>query len=159
MSDDAVHRLCTFRLAGLLLGVPVTMVREVLRIPKRTRIPGASAMVGGLINLRGEIVTTIDLGHWLVPGGAGVTDDRDGSMGLVARLGADLVCVLIDEIGDIVEVSPQTLEPVPSTVGRELGDLAVGIHQLDGALLVLLDLDRLVDLLTASIPTRSVALV
>lgn len=146
------HRYCTFFLGELYLGVPVTKVQEVIRAQQRTRVPLVSAVVNGLMNLRGEIVTTIDLRRRLdlppLPADA-------ESMNVVIRSDDGVVSILVDEIGDVLEVGDAEFESVPATLRGPCRELVAGIYKLEGALLLILDTDRLLDIPVGS-DTREV---
>ena len=147
------QRLCTFHLGDLYLGVPVTKVQEVIRAQPRTRVPLVSPVVDGLMNLRGEIVTTIDLRRRLelAPLEAGKE-----SMNVVIRSDDGVVSILVDEINDVLEVGAADFESVPPTLTGACRDLVTGVYKLDGALLLVLDTERLVDIPT-SIESREVS--
>jgi purine-binding chemotaxis protein CheW len=135
-------RFCTFHLGDLYLGVPVTEVQEVIREQERTRVPLVSSVVNGLINLRGEIVTTIDLRRRLdLP----PRDDAASPMNVVIRSDDGVVSVLVDEIDDVLDVADVAFEPVPATLTGPCRELVSGIYKLDGSLLLILDTDRLLD--------------
>jgi purine-binding chemotaxis protein CheW len=134
-----VSRLvCTFTVQGLLLGLPVADVQEVLREPEVTPIPGAPAAVRGLVNLRGDIIVATDLRRRLaLPARTG-----DGSaMSLVVRTPDGPAALAVDEVGDVLELVGQAAAP-PETLEAHLRDLAVGVHELDDGLLVVLDAAR-----------------
>ena len=101
MSTTDDPRFCTFHLGELYLGIPVTRVQEVIRYQERTRVPLVSAVVHGLINLRGEIVTTIDLRHRLE-----LEPRAEGQepINVVVRSDDGVVSLLVDEISDVFEV-------------------------------------------------------
>lgn len=139
-------RFCTFMLDDLYFGVPVTQVQEVIRSSERTRVPLVSSVVNGLMNLRGEIVTTIDLRRRL-----GLPDRAEtSSMNVVVRTDDGVISILVDEIRDVIEVGHVELEPMPATLAGPCRDLVSGIYKLDHALLLVLDIFRLLDLSTPS---------
>ena len=135
-------RYCTFHLGELYLGVPVTKVQEVMGEQRRTRIPLVSEVVNGLINLRGEIVTTIDLRRRLdLP----PRENGAESMNVVIRSDDGVVSLLVDEISDVLEIDHLEFEPVPPTLGGACRELVSGVYKLDGSLLLVLDTERLLD--------------
>lgn len=129
----------TFVVDGLLFGVDVTRVQEVIRYQAVTRVPLAPAEVSGLINLRGQIVTAIDLRSRLKlrPRAA----DRL-PMNVVLRSDDGAVALLVDEIGDVVTIDHTKWEPAPSTLTGAVRELIPGAFKLDGRLLLELDADR-----------------
>lgn len=127
---------CTFRLADLLLGVDVQCVQEVIRFQEMTPVPLAQEAVRGLINLRGQIVTAIDLRCQLsLP----KRDAKKRPMNVVIRTGDGAVSLLVDEIGDVIEVDEESFEPPPETISETTRECVRGIHKLDGRLMLVLD--------------------
>ena len=150
MSDDV--RYCTFHLGELFLGISVTTVQEVLRSPDRTRVPLVPAVVDGLINLRGDIVTTIDLRQRL---GLAPRADGGGSLDVVVRHGDGVVSLLVDEIGDVFDADGVALEPLPPTLRGVVRRVVTGMHQVGDRLLLVLDTDALLDLDDLTRPTAA----
>lgn len=139
MSDDAQY--CTFRLGSLFFGVEVTKVQEVIRYQEMTPIPLAQRTVSGLINLRGQIVTAIDLRRVLE------FEDRpvdERPMNVVIRTDEGAVSLLVDRIGDVMHVDSDSFERVPDTVTGVARDLILGAYKLPDTLLLVLDTDRIV---------------
>jgi purine-binding chemotaxis protein CheW len=133
------RQLCTFVLHDLHLGVEVDRVQEVLRYQEMTRVPLAPPVVEGLINLRGQIVTAIDLRRRLgLPERA--SDRRP--MNVVVRTEDGIVSLLVDEIGDVLEVGTDSFEAPPATLRGPARDLIRGVHKLDRQLLLLLDVEQ-----------------
>lgn len=137
------RQLCTFLLDGLLFGVDVKSVQEVIRYQEMTRVPLSSAMVRGLINLRGQIVTAIDMRARLAlpPLGAG-----EQPMNVVLRVGDGVVSLLVDEIGDVLEISEGDFERAPETLSGVFREVVLGVFKLEQRLLLLLDVERIVSL-------------
>jgi purine-binding chemotaxis protein CheW len=139
MPEEAAvaQQFCTFYLEELFLGVEVEKVQEVIRYQAMTRVPRSTDVIGGLINLRGQIVTAIELRSRLeMPGRPA---DRK-PMNVVARTEDGVVSLLVDEIGDVVEVSPACFEPAPETLHGAARRMTRGVYKLDGRLLHCLDL-------------------
>ena len=138
----ADHQFCTFLLAGHHFGVDVRRVQEVVRPQEMTRVPLAPPAVRGLINLRGQIVTAIDLRRRLdLP-------DRPGgepAVNVVVRTDNGAVSLLVDEIGDVLDAPADAFEPPPDTLRGPARELVRGAYKLDGRLLLVLDTDRAVD--------------
>jgi purine-binding chemotaxis protein CheW len=132
----AARQYCTFLLDGMLFGVEVPCVQEVIRYRPMTRVPLASRVVSGLINLRGQIVAAIDLRRRL-----GLPDRPAGEspMNVVIRTSDAAVSLLVDEIGDVIEVSSDTFEPSPETLEASARSLVRGAHKLAGRLLLVLN--------------------
>jgi purine-binding chemotaxis protein CheW len=136
------HQYCTFLLDGHLFGVAVSSVQEVLKQQDVTPVPLASREVSGLINLRGQIVTTLDLRTRL---GLPRREDGSRSVSVVVRAAdGGPVSLVVDQIGDVIEADEAALEPPPDTVPHELRELVLGICKLDEQLMLLLDTERAV---------------
>ena len=139
MADN--QQFCTFFLNDLFFGVEVEKVQEVIRFQETTRVPLAPPVVGGLINLRGQIVTALDLRRRLqLPD----RSEKDVPMNVVIRTDEGALSLLVDEIGDVVEVQQSDFEKVPDTLGGTARELIRGAFKLKGHLLLLLDTDRAV---------------
>jgi len=133
----------TFHLDGLFLGVEVRQVQEVIRYQPMTPVPLAPAMIRGLINLRGQIVTAVDLRRRLsLPPLAG--DRRP--MNVVVRSDDGAVSLLVDEIGDVVEVQDDAYERPPETLQESARELVTGVYKLRDRLLLVLNTERAVSL-------------
>ena len=129
----------TFTLGDMLYGVDVLRVQEALRSHTRTRVPRAPSDVAGLVNLRGQVVLTIDMRTRM-----GVATRVDEPMMVVVQVDGEAISLLVDEIGDVVEVGPETFEAPPGTLDPGLRSLIRGAHKLDGRLLLVLDVDEAV---------------
>jgi purine-binding chemotaxis protein CheW len=131
------HQYCTFVLDGHLFGVPVAAVQEVLRAQEVTAVPLAPTSVAGLINLRGQIVMTVDLRTRL-----GLAPREEGArcVNVVVRaLDGTPVSLVVDEIGDVLEPGEQAYEASPETLAPELRSLVNGVFKLPDRLLLVLD--------------------
>ncbi|GAB3598120.1 hypothetical protein GCM10027446_27520 [Angustibacter peucedani] len=135
-----ISQLATFTLDGRTYGIDVDQVQEVLRPQPRTRVPLAPPHVAGLMNLRGQVLAAIDL---RVPLGL---PERTGDepMVVVVRVGGEPVSLLVDTIGDVVEVDERDFEPPPDTLTDATRDLILGAYKLPDRLLLALDADRAV---------------
>ncbi len=135
----ASQQFCTFFLDGNLFGVPVPQVQEVIRFQQITPVLLAPAVVEGMINLRGEIALAIDLRRKLV---LRARPDGDAPMNVVVRSAQGAISLLVDEIGDVIEVDPSTFEPPPGTLPDTLHSMILGVHKLEGRLLHVLDTEK-----------------
>ncbi len=136
---SASQQFCTFFLDGLFFGVEVEKVQEVIRHQKTTTVPLAQDVIGGLINLRGQIVTAVDLRRRLELSQRNASADP---MNVVIRTEDGAVSLLVDEIGDVVEVEQENFEHPPDTLSGVARELISGAYKLKGKLLLLLDTDR-----------------
>ncbi|MBU4214452.1 MAG: chemotaxis protein CheW [Actinobacteria bacterium] len=131
----------TFTLDGTLYGVDVLRVQEALRSHTRTRVPLAPETVAGLVNLRGQVVLTVDLRTRLSLAAREVGVEP---MMVVVRVDDEAISLLVDEIGDVVDADADTFAPPPDTLEAEMRSVVVGAHKLDDRLLLVLDVDRAV---------------
>lgn len=132
-------QFCTFYLDKLLFGVELKTVQEVIRSLEVTQVPLAPQVVSGLINLRGQIVTAVDLRRrlGLEPRAAGIA-----AMNVVVRSDDGAVSLLVDEIGDVVEVDDTTFERPPETLRGAVRIVITGVHKLNGRLMLVLDTEK-----------------
>jgi len=132
-------QFCTFYLDKLLFGVELKGVQEVIRTLEMTKVPLAPEVVSGLINLRGQIVTAVDLRRRLELDPA--PPDMQ-PMNVVVRSEDGAVSLLVDEIGDVVEVDETSFEPPPETLRGSVRAMIVGVHKLNDRLMLVLDIER-----------------
>lgn len=138
-AETATRQYATFFVRDLFFGIEVLQVQEVLRYQEMTRVPLAPALVEGLINLRGQIVTAIDMRRRLklAPRESGETP-----MNMVVRSDDGAVSLLVDEIGDVLSVRRDDYEPAPENASRDLRETITGVYKLDGKLMLVLDTER-----------------
>ncbi len=139
----ATKQLCTFKLDGHLFGVDAQSVQEVIRYQEMTKVPMAPPAISGLINLRGQIVTAVDLRLRL---GLGKLDGDRKPMNVVVRSDEGAVSLLVDQIGDVIEVDDRNFEEPPDTLSGTARDLILGAYKLEGQLLLLLNCDEAVQI-------------
>ncbi len=130
----------TLTVGGQPCGVPVLVVRDVLGPQTITPIPLAPAEIEGAMNLRGRIVTAVDLRRRL-----GLPSRPEGAkpMSIVVEHGGELYSMLADQVGDVVPLSAEDRAPNPPTLDHIWREVSRGVHRRDGQLLILLDVDRL----------------
>jgi purine-binding chemotaxis protein CheW len=133
------RQFCTFRLDGFLFGIEVLDVQEVLRYQEMTRVPRAPETIAGLINLRGEIVTAVDLRRRLA---LGLRPTEELPMNVIVRTEGGAVSFLVDSIGDLVDVDEERFETPPETLSGPARGLIRGAYKLENELLLMLDPDR-----------------
>lgn len=134
-----IVQYATFLLDGLYFGIEVLKVQEVLRQQPTTPVPLAPPIVRGLINLRGQIVTAVDLRARL---GLAPRDGDEPPMNVVVRTADGVVSLLVDAIDDVVEASGDDFEPAPETVQSRLHHLVRGVYKLPSRLLLVLDVEQ-----------------
>jgi purine-binding chemotaxis protein CheW len=130
------QQFCTFFLEDQFFGVPVEQVQEVIRYQEMTRVPLVPPVIRGLINLRGQIVMAIDLRRRLR-----ITERPEGMLlvNVVVRTPDGPVSLLVDSIGDVVEVDEKTFEDPPHTLDLNMRMFIMGIHKLKENLLHVLN--------------------
>lgn len=135
----APQQFCTFFIDSQFFGVPVQQVQEVIRYQEMTRVPLVPRVIRGLINLRGQIVVAVDLRRRL-----GLSDRPDDQlpMNVVVRTADGAVSLLVDEIGDVLEVQEDTFERPPETLQNISRELILGVHKLPNRLLLILDTEK-----------------
>jgi purine-binding chemotaxis protein CheW len=141
------QQFSTFHLDGHFLGIEVVKVQEVIRSQRMTNVPLAPPEVRGLINLRGQIVTALDLRQRL-----DLPPREEGSpepINVVVHTPEGSVSLLVDEIGDVLTVDDELFERPPDTVQGIARTLIRGAYKLDGHLLLVLDTEKTVTLSAA----------
>jgi purine-binding chemotaxis protein CheW len=141
MSDT--RQLCTFHLGPMFFGIDVLQVQEVLRFQQMTRVPLAPGVIRGLINLRGQIVAAIDLRERL---GLQPRPDGQDPMNVIVRTEDGAVSLLVDDIGDVLEIESSGLDRSPETVRGSARELIQGVYKLKDRLLLILDTEKTVNL-------------
>jgi purine-binding chemotaxis protein CheW len=139
----AAKQLCTFHVGEGYFGIPVEQVQEVVRPQPITPVPLAPKVVRGLINLRGQILTAIDLRYRL---GLGEPGDPAKLMNVVVRTGDSPVSFLVDEIGEVLDVDESAFEAPPETLQGDMRALIGGAYKLQGRLLLTLSTELAVNL-------------
>ena len=137
------RQYATFFVDGLFFGIDVLEVQEVLRYQEMTRVPLAPDVIEGLINLRGQIVTAIDMRRRLK-----LRPRTDGKtpMNTVVRTEEGAVSLLVDEIGDVISVDAETFERPPNNINPEAKELLQGVYKQKDRLLLILDTKKTIGL-------------
>jgi purine-binding chemotaxis protein CheW len=145
---QAAHRpeqkqYSTFFVGNLYFGVDVLDVQEVLKHQEMTPVPKANGVISGLINLRGQIVTAFDMRRRL-----NVTprDSDKPPMNFVIRTEDGAVSLLVDEIGDVIEVKGEDFELAPKTVSEAAREMIEGVYKLEDRLLLVLSTQRVLQI-------------
>jgi purine-binding chemotaxis protein CheW len=133
----------TFTAAGQLFGLPLDRVQDVFTVTSITRVPLAGPEIAGVLNLRGRIVTAVDLRLRL--GMAPRTDGRP-AMAVGIELKGESYGLLIDTVGEVMKLADNTREANPVNLDARLARVSAGVHRLDGQLLVILDVDRVLEM-------------
>src|SRR5262249_38092973 len=126
------QQFCTFYLDELLFGIESRLIQEVVRSLELTEVPLAPETVSGLMNLRGQIVLAIDLRRRLE---LAARPDGGAPMSVVGHSAEGGVGLLVDDIGDVIEVDEESFEPSPETLSERLRSVILGVHKLDRRLM------------------------
>lgn len=151
MKADTVHNTgktleyLTILVDDQKFGIPVLQIQDVLREQKVTRIPLASPEVAGSLNLRGRIVTAIDVRKRLNV----KIDPTKRSMSVVVEYNQELYSLIIDKVGDVLSLDQDRIEKNPGTLDSKWRDISDGVCQLDSELLIIMDVPRLLDSIQA----------
>jgi purine-binding chemotaxis protein CheW len=144
MHDDTdFTEFVTFVIAGQIFGLPIARVQDVFRPARITRVPLATAEIAGVLNLRGRIVTAIDMRRRLE---VKQREASDAPMAIGIEAKGESFGLLVDAVGEVLKLPQSDCEPNPINLDRELAALSAGVYRLDGQLLVILDIDRVLDL-------------
>ena len=143
-SGEDMDDYVTFSIGDQLFGIPVLRVQDILTPELIAAVPLAPKEVKGSINLRGRIVTVIDVRVRL---GLPPLENSDSkNMGVTVEQGPDLYSLLVDKIGDVISLSKDQYEKNPSTLDSLWREFSNGVFRLEESLMVVLDIDRLLDL-------------
>jgi purine-binding chemotaxis protein CheW len=146
------RQYCTFYLDKLLFGVESQKIQEVIRYLELTSVPLAPPVVSGLMNLRGQIVAALDLRKRLqLP----ARSENSAPMCVVVRTPDGALSLLVDDIGDVVEVEEESFERPPETLSGEMRSVILGVHKLDRQLMHVLDTDRVCEATDAAERTKA----
>jgi purine-binding chemotaxis protein CheW len=138
----ASRQYATFEVAGQLFGVEVAEVQEVLSFSEYTSVPLAPPAVGGLFNLRGQVIAAVDLRVQL---GLARQSLEGPVMNVILRGDDEPVSLLVDRIGEVVDLDEAAFEPPPDTLTGPARKLVVGTFKMDGRLMLALDVNSAVD--------------
>ena len=138
-SEERVTEYVTVMIGGQLFGLPIARVQDVFMPERLTRVPLAGPEIAGVLNLRGRIVTAIDMRRRL---GLPPRTDARPAMAVGIELGPESYGLMIDSVGEVMKLSDATREPNPVNLDTRLATVSGGVHRLDGQLMVILDVDR-----------------
>ncbi len=149
VTEGVKRDFLTLRVNGQLFGIPILQVQDVLGAQRVTRIPLSPPQVAGSLNLRGRIVTAIDMRRCLTL--AANTDPHKKDMSVVVENDSELYSLIIDQVGDVLSLSDVDFENTPATLDPAWRSLALGVYRLPSELLVILDVPKLLNSLSTSI--------
>jgi purine-binding chemotaxis protein CheW len=130
------RQLITFRLGDRLLGIPIEAVCEILRVGEITPVPDAPGVVRGVVNLRGAVVTVVDLRAVLEMGAAEI---GPRTRMIVVTSGDEIIGLLVDRVADVVTIDLDDREPLPANSENGDGRFFTGVYRVQDELLVALD--------------------
>jgi purine-binding chemotaxis protein CheW len=142
-SDTDFTEFVTFTIAGQVFGLPIARVQDVFKPARMTRVPLAGAEIAGVLNLRGRIVTAIEMRNRL---DVRAREGGDAPMAIGIEAKGESFGLLVDAVGEVLKLPNCEREPNPVNLDRRLAALSAGVYRLDGQLLVVLDIDQVLDL-------------
>ena len=145
-SEGAVVEYVTAVIGGQLFGLPIARVQDVFMPDRLTRVPLAPPEIAGVLNLRGRIVTAVDLRLRL---GMAPRSDGRPPMAVGIELKGESYGLLIDAVGEVMKLANGTREANPVNLDARLASVSAGVHRLEGQLMVILDVDRVLDMTAA----------
>ena len=141
VADDKRDYVTMF-IGGQLFGIPVLQVQDVLGAQRITRIPLAPTEIAGSLNLRGRIVTAIDLRARL---GMDKKDDGKPPMSIVVEFKNELYSLMVDSVGEVLSLPARDFEQNPPTLQQTWREVSSGVYRLDGKLLIVLGVEQLLN--------------
>ncbi|ACG79644.1 chemotaxis protein CheW [Phenylobacterium zucineum HLK1] len=153
-ADGAAEGLVSIRIGRQAFGVPVLQVQDVIAQTAINRVPLGPPEVAGSLNLRGRIVTAIDMRRRLgmEPRGA-----DDGFMSVIVERNGELYALLVDDVGDVLWLPQSSHEPPPITLSSEWRGLCSGLYRLEGELLLVLKVEEVLALSRHAPPAAATA--
>jgi purine-binding chemotaxis protein CheW len=142
VAGETMTEYVTVVLGGQLFGLPISRVQDVFMPERVTRVPLAQPEIAGVLNLRGRIVTAIDMRCRL---GLSRRDETRPPMAVGIECKGESYGLLIDSVGEVLKLDDNTREPNPVNLDTGLAQISAGVHRLDKQLLVILDVDRVLD--------------
>src|SRR5580704_16341983 len=142
-STSNMKEYVTAMIGGQLFGLPILRVQDVFMPERLTRVPLAPPEIAGVLNLRGRIVTLIDMRGRL---GLGARDDNAPAMAIGVESRGESYGLLIDSVGEVLKLDDNMREPNPINLDPRLARVSAGIHRLQGQLLMVVDVDRVLEI-------------
>lgn len=138
-----IVELATFYVGEALCGMDILKVQEINKLMQMTKVPQAPEYVLGILNLRGQIVTIIDLGEKV---GLGETDTNADPRNIIVNSPGGYVGLLVKKIGDVVTADMEKLEPAPANMSGIQGDYFTGVYKTDAKLIGIIDVDKVLSI-------------
>ena len=140
---DLVTEYVTVTIGDHLFGLPIFRVQDVFMPERMTRVPLAPPEVAGILNLRGRVVTAVDMRVRL---DLGTRQPGAPVMAIGIEFKGESYGLLVDAVGEVMHLPNNTCEAKPTNLDARLAKVAAGIYRLEGQLLIVLDVDRLLDI-------------
>jgi purine-binding chemotaxis protein CheW len=147
-NDSNLNEYVTAMVGGQLFGLPIRQVQDVFIPDRLTRVPLAPPEIAGVLNLRGRIVTLIDLSFRL---GLKRRDNSGPAMAIGVELHGESYGLMIDSVGEVLKLDGAALERNPINLDPRLASVSSGIHRLDGQLLIVIDVNHILDISTSAV--------
>lgn len=138
------QQFVTFHVAGQIMGIPVDKVQEILPPQQVTNVPLSPNFIAGLINLRGQIVTSFDLRERL---GLAPREPNSHFINIITGHAEDLYAIIVDSVGDVIDINQKQLAALPPTLDKIWRDCCDGVFQTDNGLLISLNTNNLFSIL------------
>ncbi len=138
-----VTEYVTVTVGGQLFGLPINRVQDVFMLDRLTRVPLAPREIAGVLNLRGRIVTAIDMRCRL---GLPPLENRKATMAVGTEVRGESFGLVIDQVGEVMKLTNASLEPNPVNLDPRWTRISAGVHRLESQLIVILDVDRVLEL-------------
>jgi purine-binding chemotaxis protein CheW len=143
---DSMKRLvelATFYVGDALCGMDILKIQEINKLTQMTKVPQAPEYVIGILNLRGQIVTIIDLGKKI---GLGETDLNQDSRNIIVNDSSGHVGLLVRQISDVVSADMERREPAPANMNGIQGDFFTGVYKTEHTLIGILDVEKVLSI-------------
>ncbi len=140
--DKGTIEYITVIIGGQIFGIPINEVQDVFAPELMTKVPLAASEIAGVLNLRGRIVTAIDMRLRL---GLPVDEESRDRMAVGIESGGEAYGLLIDKVGEVLRMSKRDMESNPANLDPRWARVSAGVYRLDGQLLVVLDVDHVLD--------------
>ncbi|MGN6462553.1 MAG: chemotaxis protein CheW [Pseudolabrys sp.] len=140
---NTLREFVTATIGGQMFGLPILRVQDVFVVDRLTRVPLAPAEIAGVLNLRGRIVTIVDMRMRL---GLERADAPARLMAIGVEARGESYGLLIDAIGEVMKLDDESCEANPANLDPRLSAVSTGIYRLDGSLLIALDLDKVLEI-------------
>ena len=142
-NDKNILELATFYVGDALCGMDILKVQEINKLMEMTKVPQAPGYVTGILNLRGQIVTIVDLGKKL---GLGETDLGNDPRNIIVNAPGEHIGLLVRQISDVVMADPDKIEPAPANMSGIQGKFFTGVYKTENKLIGILNVEEVLKL-------------